>query len=84
MTSVDLAIPLHLPVHTSCESFVVIGSEANIEYWRSVLKLLDQLATRFLVLCIIQVDMLIPRGNQQECGRIRREFEGGYRVRGWL
>jgi hypothetical protein len=57
-------VPFHLPIHPSCESFIVVGSKANIEYWRSVFILLDQLAARFLILCIIQVDMLIPRRNQ--------------------
>jgi len=60
----QIFIPLNLPVHPRCERFIVVGSEANIEYWRSVLILLDQLAARFLVLCIIQVDMLIPRRHQ--------------------
>jgi hypothetical protein len=82
--SYGTSVPLHLPVHPSRESFIIVGSEAYIEYWRSVFILLDQLAARFLVLCIIQVDMLIPRRNQQQCRRFRREFEGRYRVGWWL
>jgi hypothetical protein len=43
------SLPLHLPVHTRAESFIVVRSEAYIEYGCSMLILLDQLAPRFLV-----------------------------------
>jgi hypothetical protein len=43
------SLPLHLPVHTRAESFIVVRSEAYIEYGCSMLILLNQLAPRFLV-----------------------------------
>jgi hypothetical protein len=52
---------LHLPIHPSCEGFIVVRSEANIEYGCSMLILLDQLsALLFGSVCIIQVNMSIP------------------------
>ena len=74
---------LHLPIHSSCKSFIVVRSEANIEYWRSMLILLDQLSTLlFGTMCIIQVDVSIPRGYQESRRRIWSEFQGGYGVGG--
>lgn len=74
------SLPLDLPIHTCAEGFIVVGAEAHIEYRGSVLVLLDQPSAHILVLCIIQVNVLVPRRDQQPCGGIGREFEGGDRI----
>ena len=77
-------VPLHLPIHARAKGFIIVGAEADIEYRRSVFVLLDQLSACILVLCIIQVDIFIPRRDQQPCWRAGRELEGRYRVGGGL
>src|ERR1700710_3002058 len=57
----NFSLPLHLPIHPSTKSFTVIRSKAHIEYRSPMLKLLNQLSPRFLTMCIVQVDMFIPR-----------------------
>lgn len=61
MREVIFRLPLDLPIHPRAERFVVIRAEAYIEYRGAMLKLLDQLPTNPLILCIIQVYILVPR-----------------------
>jgi hypothetical protein len=64
IASFHFQVPLDLPVHASCEGFIIVRPEANIENWRSMLKLLNQLsALIFSAIYIIQVDIFIPRRN---------------------
>lgn len=51
----SLGSPCHPTIHARCESLIVVGTEADIDDWSSVLELLDELGisliivTRYLV-----------------------------------
>ena len=77
--------PLHLPVHAGAEGLAVVRAEADVHDGRAVLEGSYQgavarlaaaaAAAAALALRVVQVDVLVPRGDDQPRGRPGRKHE---------
>jgi len=79
----NLVIPPYFPVQSACESLLVILAKADVEDWRAVLELLQQLAAG-LGVGVVEVDIAVPGRDEEPCGRGGRELDRRYGFGGVL
>ena len=72
--------PVDVPVHTGTEGLVVVSAEADVQHGRAVLECPDQRAMGAVLaagVCVVEVDLLVPRRGQQPRRRGGRKDDGG-------
>ena len=75
-------ILLDLPVQTGCECDVVVLAKTSIQHCRSVFKLIYQAS--FSIRDLINVEVLVPRCNQELVGLGRKSEVGDHISWWWL
>ena len=75
-------ILLDLPVQTSRERDIVVLAKASIQHRRSVLKLIHQASLS--ILNLINIEVLVPRCNQELVGLGRKSEVGDHISWWWL
>lgn len=79
--------PVDVPVHTGTEGLVVIFAEANVQDRSTMFECPDQRAVGAVLaagVCVVEIDLLVPRRSQQPRRHGRREDDGGDGVVWWL